>query len=110
MIGGDKHDRCRAGPAAGAPSGDRTAGMRGREEGRLDDGAGGDDRALGDDDDALADEVVGPVGVAHARGVHQPRARANPRVLVDDDAVELDVAARCPDRDAARVPGRGGAS
>src|SRR4051794_11134328 len=53
---------------------------------------------FGDDDDAVADVIAVAVGLFDARLVGQLRAVADPRVLVDDDPIEHDVAADAESR------------
>src|SRR5262249_20961885 len=62
-------------------------------EGLLHDRARPNHPVLGDDDDPVPNVVAVAVGLLHARLVDEPGAVANSGVLVDDDAVELDVAA-----------------
>src|SRR2546421_3583855 len=60
---------------------------------RSDVGARPDDAVLRYDDDAVADVIAVAVGLVDAAFVDQLRPVADPRVLVDDDAVEHDVSA-----------------
>src|SRR5262245_26469889 len=50
------------------------------------------DAVLGDDDDAVTDVIAIAVGMIELGEVRQPGAVADARVLVDDDAVQHDVA------------------
>ena len=60
---------------------------------QLDRSAGLDHPVLGDDHDAVSDEVALAVGVLDPARVHQARPIADAGVLVHDDPIQHDVAA-----------------
>src|SRR5215467_1617637 len=62
-----------------------------------------DDAVFRDDDDPVPNVVAIAVDGLHAGRVGEPHAVADPRVLVDDDAIEDDVA---PDAEARSLTAR----
>src|SRR5947208_1048167 len=66
-------------------------------------GSGRNRAVFGHDHDTVADEVAVSVGLVDPVHVDEPRTVADARVLVDDDAIEHDVASNAFRRSAARV-------